>query len=631
MGSLAYMEEMNVSNMRNIILKLPYKLREQWRNKACDLQEKQGHRAIFPDLVLEPWEVVNSQEDGPYAVRTLLGWVIYGHLIGDDTSRHNGCPVADVNRIYILNLEEKCFAYDKMEKTKTRLQQELDDMVIDHDQLRQTVTNLEKKQKKFDQMLAKEKNISARYVEERDRAEAEAREKETCILSLTRELETLMDLKDEVDRDNKLLRAENQNLVSSKDDVGKSVHELEKSKRAMDQQLEEMKTQLEELEDELQATEDAKLRLEVNMQAMKAQYERDLSGRDKMGEEFKRSLIKQVREMEIELKDERKQRSGAVAARKKLELELEAGIDMANKHREEALKQLKKQQAQMKELIRGLDDTRMSREEILAQSKESEKKLKGMEADMLQMQEEVAAAERAKRQAQLERDELQDEMNNQATKNAQIAKERRRLEARIAQLGEEQCNTELVKDSLKKSMLQTDQMNVELTSDCSSFQRVEGTHAQLERQNKQLKLKLQELEGEVKSKYKANMAALEAKLAQLEEQLDIETWERQGATKLVRRTEKKLIELVLQVDGERRNTEQYKDQADKLNARMKQMKRQLEEAEEEAQRANTYRRKIQRELEDATELADAMTHEVSTLKSKHPTNPNLVYIMKIQD
>ena len=41
----------------------------------------------------------------------------------------------------------------------------------------------------------------------------------------------------------------------------------------------------------------------------------------------------------------------------------------------------------MKELIRELEDTRMSREEILAQAKETEKKLKGMEADMIQMQE----------------------------------------------------------------------------------------------------------------------------------------------------------------------------------------------------------------------------------------------------
>lgn len=49
----------------------------------------------------------------------------------------------------------------------------------------------------------------------------------------------------------------------------------------------------------------------------------------------------------MELEDERKQRSVAVASRKKLELdlkELEAGIDMANKNRDEALKQLKKLQ-----------------------------------------------------------------------------------------------------------------------------------------------------------------------------------------------------------------------------------------------------------------------------------------------
>lgn len=57
-------------------------------------------------------------------------------------------------------------------------------------------------------------------------------------------------------------------------------------------------------------------------------------------------------------------------------------------------------------------------------------------------------------------------------------------------------------------------------------------------------------------------------------------------------------------------------QVEKLNSRMKQLKRQLEEAEEEAQRANANRRKLQRELEDATESADAMNREVSSLKSK---------------
>ena len=166
--------------------------------------------------------------------------------------------------------EEKIAAYDKLEKTKTRLQQELDDIAVDLDHQRQTVSNLEKKQKKFDQLLAEEKNISAKYAEERDRAEAEAREKETKALSLARALEEAIEQKAELERVNKQFRTEMEDLMSSKDDVGKSVHELEKAKRALEQQVEEMKTQLEELEDELQATEDAKLRLEVNQQAMKA-------------------------------------------------------------------------------------------------------------------------------------------------------------------------------------------------------------------------------------------------------------------------------------------------------------------------------------------------------------------------
>lgn len=133
-----------------------------------------------------------------------------------------------------------------------------------------------------------------------------------------------------------------------------------------------MKTQLEELEDELQATEDAKLRLEVNMQAMKAQYERDLQGRDDQNDEKKRALVKQVwmstavvcgslmtmlswltlvpaqvREMEVELEDERKQKAMTVAAKKKLEMDLkdiESHIEGANKARDEAIKQLRKLQ-----------------------------------------------------------------------------------------------------------------------------------------------------------------------------------------------------------------------------------------------------------------------------------------------
>lgn len=101
------------SNLRNIVMKLPYKLREKWRSVACDLQEQNGCRAVsgmemndfieLPNVltqqediakwsylrdiklhgvdaevdlligtdapkIIEPWELINSQRDGPYTV-----------------------------------------------------------------------------------------------------------------------------------------------------------------------------------------------------------------------------------------------------------------------------------------------------------------------------------------------------------------------------------------------------------------------------------------------------------------------------------------------------------------------------------------------------------------------------------
>lgn len=59
-----------------------------------------------------------------------------------------------------LQLEEKEAAYEKLEKTKTRLQQELDDLLVNQDSQRQLVNNMEKKQRKFDQVSQQIRGLS---------------------------------------------------------------------------------------------------------------------------------------------------------------------------------------------------------------------------------------------------------------------------------------------------------------------------------------------------------------------------------------------------------------------------------------------------------------------------------------
>lgn len=75
-------------------------------------------------------------------------------------------------------------------------------------------------------------------------------------------------------------------------------------------------------------------------------------------------------------------------------------------------------------------------------------------------------------------------------------------------------------------------------------------------------------------------------------------------------------ELLLQLDDERRHADQYKEQLEKVNGRVKILKRQLDEAEEELSREKAQKRKFQRECEDMFESHESLTREVSNLKSK---------------
>lgn len=52
---------------------------------------------------LEPLQVIRSVDDGPYAIQTILGWIVNGPLGGDSGG---GMDVVSMNRISVLNLEE---------------------------------------------------------------------------------------------------------------------------------------------------------------------------------------------------------------------------------------------------------------------------------------------------------------------------------------------------------------------------------------------------------------------------------------------------------------------------------------------------------------------------------------------
>uniref|UniRef100_A0A3Q3X794 Uncharacterized protein n=1 Tax=Mola mola TaxID=94237 RepID=A0A3Q3X794_MOLML len=512
---------------------------------------------------------------------------------------------------------------ERVERQRERLREEIEDMTLALQRERQSCTALEKRQKKFDQCLAEEKAVSAKLAEERDRAEADNREKETRYLSLSRSLQDAQDQREELERANKQLRLEMEQLVNQQDDVGKNVHELERTCRTLETEAQSLRVQTQELEEELSEAENSRLRLEVTLQALKAQFERELSSSEEKGQEKRRALSKQVRELEIQLEEERSQRSQAASSKKQLEAELqetEAQLETSSRGKEEVVKQLRRLQGQMKEVLREFDETKLSRDDIITQAKDSEKKIQTLEAEVLQLTEELSASERQRRQAQQERDEMADEMVNSSSGKTALYEEKRRLEARVSQLEEEleeeQSNFELLSDRQRKTALQVETMTVQLQGERTLAQKGDAAREQLEKQNKELKTRLGELEGAMRGKHRFSVASLEAKIESMEEQLEQERQERAIASKLVRKTEKKLKEVMMQAEDERRHADQYREQLDKSMVRLKQLKRQLEEVEEENSRSNAERRKLKRELEELTDSGQSMTREINSLRSQ---------------
>merc|ERR1711953_1035072 len=105
------------------------------------------------------------------------------------------------------------------------------------------------------------------------------------------------------------------------------------------------------------------------------------------------------------------------------------------------------------------------------------------------------------------------------------------------------------------------------------------------------------------------------------EQLSAEAQERMLAVKANHKLEKKIKELLMQLEDERRHADQYKEQNEKTNGRMKAMRRQLDEAEEEISREKAHRRKAQRELDDYVESNEGMNREINNLKNKLRRHP----------
>ncbi|KAF3834064.1 hypothetical protein F7725_025268 [Dissostichus mawsoni] len=373
--------------------------------------------------------------------------------------------------------------------------------------------------------------------------------------------------------------------------------ETEEAVDALEDENRSLKTQLEEARRGV--TRLGKERDELTRRVEDRDMEREALRRGKTDlEEQKRlldrALEKISKEMEIMMGDSRQ----SVAA---LQLQLED-------YRERTRKDLMEAQRNSKDR--------------LAELQRAQSSLKAQQEEVSRLKKDLLVCSEERDSAQLERDLLnnrlkhvESDIESEKSTHTDRTREIRGLEDKIKsmeiELDEERTSVELLNDRITRSRDQVDQLRSELMQERSARHDLEMDKSALERQLKELKSRVADMEGQTRPS--SGLSLLENKIQELEERLGSEEREKAGIQASQRRMERKLKELNAILDQER---SQHVEQRDQLSLRVKALKRQVDESEGEVERLEGVRRKVLRDLEEQQELQEAMHAKVSALETE---------------
>ncbi|XP_043913787.1 myosin-7 [Protopterus annectens] len=510
-----------------------------------------------------------------------------------------------------------------LEKTKHRLQNEIEDLMVDVERSNAAAAALDKKQKNFDKVLAEWKQKFEESQSELESSQKEARSLSTEIFKLKNAYEEALDHLETLKRENKNLQEEISDLTEQLGESGKSIHELEKIRKQLEQEKVDLQSALEEAEASLEHEEGKILRAQLEFNQIKADIERKLAEKDEEMEQAKRNHQRIVDSLQTSLEAETRSRNEALRIKKKMEgdlNEMEIQLSQANRQAAEAQKQLKNLQAHLKDLQLQLDDALRSNEDLKENIAIVERRNNLLQAELEELRTTVEQTERARKLAEQELIDTSERVQLLHSQNTSLINQKKKLENDIAQLQTEveeavqECRN--AEEKAKKAITDAAMMAEELKKEQDTSAHLERMKKNMEQTIKDLQHRLDEAEQIAMKGGKKQLQKLEARVRELENELEAEQKRSTESVKGLRKYERRVKELTYQTDEDRKNMVRLQDLVDKLQLKVKAYKRQAEEAEEQANVNLTKVRKVQHELDEAQERADIAESQVNKLRAK---------------
>ncbi|KAG7244615.1 hypothetical protein INR49_029634, partial [Caranx melampygus] len=510
-----------------------------------------------------------------------------------------------------------------LEKTKQRLQGEVEDLMTDVERANALAANLDKKQRNFDKVLAEWKQKYEESQAELEGAQKEARSMSTELFKMKNSYEEALDHLETLKRENKNLQQEISDLSEQLGETGKTIHELEKGKKTVESEKTEIQTALEEAEATLEHEESKILRVQLELTQVKSEIDRKLAEKDEEMEQIKRNSQRVIDSMQSTLDAEVRSRNDALRIKKKMEgdlNEMEIQLSHANRQAAEAQKQLRNVQGQLKDAQLHLDEAIRSQEDMREQVAMVERRNNLMLAEIEELRAALEQTERGRKVAEQELVDASERVGLLHSQNTSLINTKKKLEADLVQIqGEVEDAVQEARNAeekAKKAITDAAMMAEELKKEQDTSAHLERMKKNLEVTVKDLQHRLDEAENLAMKGGKKQLQKLEARVRELEAEVESEQRRGAEAVKGVRKYERRVKELSYQTEEDKKNVSRLQDLVDKLQLKVKAYKRQAEEAEEQANTHLSRYRKVQHELEEAQERADIAESQVNKLRAK---------------
>ncbi|KAM4673594.1 myosin-1B isoform 1-T1 [Amazona ochrocephala] len=510
-----------------------------------------------------------------------------------------------------------------LEKTKQRLQNEVEDLMIDVERSNAACAALDKKQKNFDKILAEWKQKYEETQAELEASQKEARSLSTELFKMKNAYEESLDHLETLKRENKNLQQEISDLTEQIAEGGKAIHELEKVKKQIEQEKSELQASLEEAEASLEHEEGKILRLQLELNQVKSEIDRKIAEKDEEIDQMKRNHLRIVESMQSTLDAEIRSRNEALRLKKKMEgdlNEMEIQLSHANRLAAEAQKNLRNTQGVLKDTQIHLDDALRAQEDLKEQVAMVERRANLLQAEVEELRAALEQTERSRKLAEQELMDASERVQLLHTQNTSLINTKKKLETDIAQIQGEMEDTiqeaRNAEEKAKKAITDAAMMAEELKKEQDTSAHLERMKKNLDQTVKDLQHRLDEAEQLALKGGKKQIQKLEARVRELEGEVDAEQKRSAEAVKGVRKYERRVKELTYQSEEDRKNVLRLQDLVDKLQMKVKSYKRQAEEAEELSNVNLSKFRKIQHELEEAEERADIAESQVNKLRAK---------------